>query len=131
MEQTPLKAYDEHPRSTRVYPNISHDGPEAWYTITARHLGRLARSEPKVVCTVYQSIAGDESIGPHIDRWYGANIQMQGAKLWRLGEEGDEHEVLAEPGGILLLPNGLLHDVSTPAEPGHSVHLTFAICQTP
>ena len=123
-------AYDER-RRTRVYLAIGHNAPDAWYAITARHLGRLAKSKLGVVSTIYQSFTGDESIGPHRDRWYGANIQMKGAKLWRLGEEGDEREVLAEPGSILLLPNGLLHDVSTPAEPGHSVHITFAICRTP
>lgn len=119
-------AYDEHPR-TRVYTDIGHMRPEAWFAIAAWHLGRLAHSELAVICSVYQSISGDETIGLHEDRWYGANVQMSGTKRWTLG---GEHEVLlATPGSILLLPNGLLHNVSTPTEPGHSVHMTFAICR--
>lgn len=126
-------AYANHPR-TRVYEDIGRDAPESWYALTARHLGRLTRCDLQVVCSVFQSRAGDQSLGAHWDAWYGAIIQISGAKTWTIGtgllaDTGQPAaEVATRPGDVLLLlPKGLPHAVVTPADPGHSVHLTFAI----
>jgi hypothetical protein len=125
-------AYANHPR-TRVYEDIGRDAPESWYALTARHLGRLTRCDLQVVCSIFQSAAGDQSLGAHFDTWYGAIIQISGAKTWTIGpgllnDSGPPvEEVVTRPGDVLLLPKGLPHAVTTPPDPGHSVHLTFAI----
>ncbi len=126
------EAYAGRPR-TQVYESINRDSEGTWYSLAARHLGRLAHCELQVVCSVFASRYGDESLGGHWDAWYGAIVQMRGAKVWQIGERllrdtgQATQEVTTEAGDILLLPKGLPHAVQTPADPGHSVHLAFAI----
>ncbi len=125
-------AYATRPR-TRVYENLDRDSERAWYSLAARHLGRLSRSELQVVCSVFESSHGDESLGGHWDAWYGAIVQMNGAKAWEIGESllggtrQATRELITQAGDILLLPKGLPHAVRTPEDPGHSIHLAFAI----
>jgi hypothetical protein len=129
-------AYHQRRRS-RVYEDILHtqEAKGSWYEKVAQHLGRLTQSELAVVCTVYQSNPDEEGLGAHVDHWYGAIVQMDGAKAWKFGgntidpDVASEHEFIAQAGGILLVPKGLIHDVSTPREPGYSTHITFAICR--
>jgi hypothetical protein len=129
-------AYDSRPR-TRVYEDINNDTGHAWYSIAARHLGRLANCELQVVCSVFESRHGDQSLGAHWDTWYGAIVHMSGTKMWQTGEgllDGcgqPARQLTTTAGDILLLPKGLPHAVWTPPEPGHSVHLTFAIDRDP
>jgi hypothetical protein len=62
---------------------------------------------------------------------------MSGAKVWQAGQgllDGGgqpARQLTTTAGDILLLPKGLPHAVRTPPEPGHSVHLTFAIDRDP
>lgn len=125
-------AYARCPR-TRVYEDIACAQQGAWYALAAQHLGRLTGTRLQVVCSVFESRHGDHSLGVHWDAWYGAIVQMSGAKTWRIGEsllngaEPPPSEVTTTAGDILLLPHGLPHAVTTPALPGHSVHLAFAI----
>lgn len=126
------RAYARRPR-TRVYENINRDSDSTWYFLAARHLGRLAHCDLQVVCSVFESRHDDASLGGHWDTWYGAIVQISGAKAWQIGESppGDTkqpaREIITEGGDILLLPKGLPHAVRTLPEPGHSVHLSFAI----
>lgn len=94
--------------------------------------GRLAGCDLNVVATVFQSHVGDESLATHEDAWYGAIVQVSGTKQWWTGDvpEGGTRpaqQVITRAGDILLLPKGLPHAATTPMEPGHSVHLAFAI----
>jgi hypothetical protein len=124
-------AYASRPRM-QVCEQINRDSDEAWYSLAARHLGRLARCELEMVCSVVEAHYGDESVGARWDTWYGAVVQMSGATVWQIGESlrgeaAPAQEITTTAGDILLLPEGLPHAVLTPPEPGHSVHLTFAI----
>lgn len=129
-------AYISHPR-TRAYQDIGRDTTHAWYSLTARHLGRLAKCANHVMCSIYQSRAGEESLGWHKDTWYGAIVQVSGAKIWKFQTNPlddttqPSQELTTEAGDILLLPKGALHTVVTPKTPGHSVHLAFAIDREP
>ncbi|WP_433329897.1 JmjC domain-containing protein [Spirillospora sp. CA-294931] len=119
-------------RRTRVYEDIGRDTPHAWYSHVAQHLGRLAASDLQVVCSIFQSNCGDAGLAAHWDTWYGAIVQISGAKTWRIGpglfNNADPLEVLTTTAGdVLLLPKGLPHRVDTPPSPGTSLHLTFAI----
>jgi hypothetical protein len=86
-----------------------------------------------VTCSVFESQFGDETFGRHRDAWLGAVVQVAGAKDWLLGEcllDGSgvpARAVTTSAGDILLIPKGLPHVASTPPDPGHSVHLAFAI----
>jgi uncharacterized RmlC-like cupin family protein len=115
-------AYDSQPR-TKIYESIETRSG-GWTAEATRYLMKLAGCD--VVCSVYESQAGDKTLGPHKDRWYGAIVQIHGAKEWQLGEdvEREQTTVVAEAGDLLLVPQGLLHDVSTP---NYSVHMTVAI----
>jgi hypothetical protein len=129
------EAYTRQPR-TRVYEAINRDNDAQWYAVAARHLGRLAHSHLQVVCSVFESYAGDTSLGTHCDTWYSVIIQLHGTKRWHISHTPHQpnpsnfHEITTHAGAILLLPKGLPHTVSTPSHPGHSVHLTFAIDRT-
>lgn len=116
------QAYTSQPR-TRIYESVETRSG-GWSAEAARHLMKLAGCD--VVCTVYESQAGDENLGAHKDRWYGAIVQMLGAKAWAMGEDVGKEEptVVAEAGDLLIVPQGLLHDVSTP---DYSVHMTVAM----
>lgn len=115
-------AYASEPR-TRIYEAIETRSG-GWPAEATRYLMKLSGCD--VVCTLYESQAGDETLGPHKDQWYGAIVQMRGAKAWRLGEDvgREEPTVVAEAGDLLLVPEGLEHDVSTP---DYSVHMTVAM----
>jgi hypothetical protein len=78
-------AYATRPR-TRVYEHINFAAPAAWYTLAARHLGRLASTELEVTCSLFESAAGDTSLDAHHDTWYAAIVQMDGAKTWTIGD---------------------------------------------
>jgi hypothetical protein len=125
-------AYASRPR-TRVCQHINRDNDEAWYSLAARHLGRMARCERQVVCSVFEARHGDESLGARWDTWYWAVVQMGGAEVWQIGrgllDDGGQpvQEITTTAGDILLLPKGLPLAARTPPEPGHSVYLTFAI----
>jgi ribosomal protein L16 Arg81 hydroxylase len=86
-----------------------------------------------VTCSIFCSRHGDETFGAHGDAWYGAIVQGSGAKDWRIGaalldgSAGPVCKLTTQAGDILLIPKLLPHVVSTPATPGHSVHLAFAI----
>lgn len=121
-----------HPRS-QVYEDIGTGAGGAWYALTARHLGRLARSRLQVACSAFASRPADESLRAHGDAWYGAIIQIDGAKTWQIGDGlltgagPPAAQITTRAGDILLLPRFVPHTVSTPASPGHSLHLAFAI----
>ncbi len=130
------ESYASRPR-TWVYENLNRGADGAWYSLAARHLGHLARCELQVVCSMFESRFGDESLGGHWDAWFGAIVQMDGAKVWEIGQgvlDGVNHparNVTTRAGDVLLLPKGLPHAVQTPSDPGHSVHLAFAIDRDP
>jgi len=116
-----------------VLEDIAHGQPDAWYALAAWHLTRLSGSGLHVTCTIYWSRHGDETFGRHRDTWYGAVVQAAGVKDWLTGEGlpggtgTPARQVTTQAGDILLLPKYLPHVVTTPADPGHSVHLAFAI----
>jgi Cupin superfamily protein len=118
---------------TQVTEDIGHGQPHTWHALTARHLSRLSASAIHVTCSIFRSQHGDETFGAHGDAWYGAVAQVAGAKHWLIGEallDGSGTPVpdlTTTAGDILLIPKLLPHLVSTPASPGHSVHLAFAI----
>ncbi len=82
---------------------------------------------------MFESRPGDASLGGHWDAWYGAIVHISGAKAWQIGARppGDTNQpaqdIITRAGDILLVPKGLPHAVRTPREPGHSVHLSFAL----
>lgn len=124
-------AYADRPR-TKVYEDINRNRDGCWSALAARHLGRLAGCDLQVVCSVFESRHGDQSLGRHFDTWYGAVVQLAGAKAWHtadavLAAAPPGPPILTRAGDILLLPKGQPHAVTTPRHPGHSLHLTFAI----
>ena len=120
---------------TQVLEDIAAGQPGAWYALASRHLTRLSGSDPHVTCSVFASRYGDETFGAHRDTWYGAVVQVSGAKDWQIGEAlldpagTPPQHVRTRAGDILLIPKNLAHIVTTPPAPGHSVHLAFAICR--
>jgi hypothetical protein len=128
-----LKAAYEHRPCTRIYEDIGW-GPDGtrWAALAGQHLTRLAGAGPRVTVTVYESAHGDQELGAHRDTWLGVIVQVDGAKAWQAGEgvpglPGGAHQVTMTAGDVLILPKNLPHLVTTPADPGHSVHLSFAI----
>ena len=71
-------------------------------------------------------------MGCHRDHWLGVVVQVAGAKDWQAGEgltcggDGSVQRVRLAAGDALVLPKGIPHVVTTPADPGSSVHLVFA-----
>ncbi|MEV0278569.1 cupin domain-containing protein [Streptomyces sp. NPDC050610] len=126
---TVARAYRQRSR-LRVYESI-HVQSDGWYSVAALHLARLVRR--RVILSMYESHADDHALGKHDDEWDGVIVQMRGAKRWQVWPraDSDPHEVLTRAGDVLLLPRGMPHDVSTPGDPGGSVHLTFAITDEP
>lgn len=118
---------------TLAWEDIGHGDPGHWAALACSHLARLSGSALPVICTAYASAHGDETMGAHRDAWYGAVIQVAGAKDWLIGDGvlgpglGPDARITASPGDILLLPKGTPHAVTTPQDPGWSVHLAFAI----
>lgn len=131
-ERELARAYVAHPR-TRVFEYINYGIDDAWFSLVAQHLGRLSGSELEVVCSVFESLWGDEGLGAHSDHWYGVIVQIHGCKVWHIGEAlfddppSPVEVITTWPGDILLIPKRLPHAVETPARPGHSLHLSFAI----
>lgn len=123
------RAYQERPR-TRVYESINARS-DGWYSLVALQMSRMLGC--RVICTMYESCAGDRKLGPHYDAWVGAIVQMRGTKRWQIwpSETGPAQEVLTQAGDVLMLPAGITHDVTTPEAPGYSVHLVFAITDEP
>jgi len=122
-DEADLQGAYELERRTKIYEAVeSRSG--GWSAEATRYLMKLAGCD--VVCSVYESRAEDKNLGPHRDRWYGAIVQILGAKAWQLGEDvgGEEPTVVAEAGDVLIVPQGLYHDVSTP---DYSVHMTVAM----
>jgi hypothetical protein len=123
-----LRAAHEHRPATRIYEDIGW-GPDGtrWAALAGQHLTRLADG-PRVTATVYESAHGDQELGAHRDTWLGIIVQVDGAKAWHAGEglpglPGGAHQVTMTAGDVLILPKNLPHLVTTPADPGHSVHL--------
>lgn len=116
-------AYAARPR-TVVYENIAqhNDGIIREVCIA---LGVFTKRV--VTCSAYESHAGDGSIFPHYDEWFGLGLQVDGIKRWNMEPRGGESVgMLTEPGDVLVLPTDVRHSVSTPADPGYSLHLNFA-----
>lgn len=118
------EAYNAHAR-TRVYESVdTHTG--GWLDVTTRYLSGLAMCQ--AACSIYESHAGDKTISPHWDKWYGVAVQMRGTKEWRLGEDAEtgsqKPTVTMGPGDVLLLPQRLMHAIHTPS---YSVHINFAL----
>jgi hypothetical protein len=115
-------SYAGHPR-TRVYESIDARSG-GWPKEATRYFMRLAGCP--VTCTVYESSGGDVTMGAHVDNWYGAIVQKTGEKEWFFGQDAEVQATpteVVQPGDVLLLPRGLVHDVGTP---DYSVHMGFA-----
>ncbi|MFI0942815.1 JmjC domain-containing protein [Streptomyces sp. NPDC021020] len=114
-------------RRTRVYESI-HARSDGWFSLVTLHMARLLRQ--RVVCTMYESRAGDRNLGAHDDEWDGLIVQMRGTKSWRLWPppHGQPHELLTQAGDVLLLPRGVTHEVDTP---DYSVHMVLAVTDEP
>jgi hypothetical protein len=125
-------AYERQPR-TRIYEDIGWGSAESGAALAGQHLTRLAGTGPRVTVTVYESASGDEELDCHRDTWLGVIVQVDGAKTWQAGEglvgirHGDVQRVTMTAGDVLVLPKNLPHLVTTPPDPGRSVHLVFAI----
>jgi Cupin superfamily protein len=135
IEAATLRAAYGHRPRTRVHEDIGY-GDDGWAGLAAAHLTRLSGCALAVLCSVYESAHGDESFGAHGDGWFAAVVQVAGAKDWRIGQGlldggGPGVKVTLAAGDILLLPKSLPHLVTTPADPGWSVHLAFAIDRDP
>lgn len=108
---------------TRVYESVNtrSDGP---LSLVALLLSQAAGCH--VVCTFYQSVAGDATMGEHDENWWGVIVQLRGAKRWfvRPDRSAAPQDLLLRAGDVLLLPHGTRHDVSTPDA---SLHAMFAI----
>jgi hypothetical protein len=131
-------AYARRPR-TRIIEDIGWDDHTLWAALTGQHLTRLAQTGTRVIITAYQSATGDQELGTHHDTWTGAIVQADGAKTWRAGHaltaagtaNRDIQQVTITAGDILILPRNLPHHVTTPPDPGRSLHLVFAINREP
>ncbi|ASQ94460.1 cupin domain-containing protein [Streptomyces sp. 11-1-2] len=123
------RAYQERQR-TRVYESLDVRSDGWFSTVTLQLTAMMHRH---VVCSAYESHAGDRNLGAHDDEWLGVIIQMRGAKHWLVWPEatGAAEEIVTRVGDVLILPQGVKHEVSTPDLPGYSVHLVFAITDEP
>ncbi|WP_413809679.1 hypothetical protein [Streptomyces sp. OE57] len=123
------RAYRERQR-TRVYESLDVRS-DGWFSVVTHRLTALIGR--CVVCTAYESHAGDRNLGAHDDEWLGVITQMWGAKRWLVWPEttGAPEEIVTRAGDVLILPQGVKHEVNTPGSPGYSVHLVFAITDEP
>lgn len=123
-------AYQQRHR-TRILEDIGRDST-CWAATVGGWLTTLSGGAP-VTAAVFESAPGDETFGPHGDEWLGVILQVHGAKSWRIGEgllnpnASEPAQLTTRPGDVLLLPKGMPHHVDTPADPGHSVHIAFAV----
>ncbi|MEU4896226.1 hypothetical protein AB0B12_26320 [Streptomyces sp. NPDC044780] len=117
-------------RRTRVYESLDVRS-DGWFSVVTHRLTVLMGR--CVVCTAYESHAGDRNLGAHDDEWLGVITQMRGAKRWLVWPEttGAPEEIVTRAGDVLILPQGVKHEVNTPISPGYSVHLVFAITDDP
>jgi hypothetical protein len=122
-----LAAYQQRPR-TWVFENTHHAIP--WISLTAAYLGKLSASRLEVVAAVFDSRPYEQAPGAHTDEWYSVIVQFDGAKNWTIGTGPHTQHLTTEPGDVLLIPEALAHATTTPDNPGHSRHLTFALCKT-
>ena len=130
-----IRAAYQHRPSTRIIEDIGWDDHTLWAALTGQHLTRLAQTGTRVIISVYQSAHADQELGTHRDTWTGAIVQADGSKTWRAGHaltapgtgNGDVEHVTITAGDILILPKNLPHEVTTPPDPGRSLHLVFAI----
>ncbi|QOV40174.1 hypothetical protein IM697_18295 [Streptomyces ferrugineus] len=115
---------------TRVYESL-HVRSDSWVSLATLYLAGLLRRE--VVCTAYESLAGDRNLGPHDDAWTGLIVQFSGVKRWLVWPiaQAAPQEIVMRAGDVMVLPHGMKHDVSTPDTPGHSLHLVFAVTNRP
>lgn len=101
-------AYRNRPR-TRVYESmdVRSNGP---LSLAALLLSSAAGC--KVVCTLYESHAGDATMGEHWDDWFGVIVQLDGEKRWllRVDPSGRRESILMQAGDVLLLPRGVRHE---------------------
>ncbi|MEW1677808.1 cupin domain-containing protein [Streptomyces noursei] len=107
---------------TRSYENLHlHVG---WIRLASTCLEHAVGR--RVACAAYCSDAGDASLGPHYDDWDGVIVQMRGEKEWRVWRdpESGPDRIVTQPGDVLILRRGVVHDVSTPES---SLHLAFAV----
>jgi hypothetical protein len=120
------RAYRERKR-TRVYESmdVRSDG---WFSVVTLQLATMIRR--CVICTAYESHAGDRNLGAHDDEWLGVIVQMRGAKRWLVWPRNTDvpKEIVTRAGDVLIMPQGVKHEVSTPH---YSVHLLFAITDEP
>ncbi|MFD9869095.1 JmjC domain-containing protein [Streptomyces niveus] len=125
-EKAIAAAYSQRPR-TRVFESI-HARSDGWFSLVALWLTGQLRNP--VICTMYESDAGDLNLGAHDDEWDGVIVQMRGSKLWRLWPEPQSHqrELVTRAGDVLLLPRGVRHAVQTP---DYSVHMVLAVTDEP
>ncbi|MBV7674206.1 cupin domain-containing protein [Streptomyces halstedii] len=122
---TLAREYAARPR-TRVMESL-HTQSDGWHALTTLHLSRMLRR--RVSCSIFESLPQDRTAGRHYDDWDGLIVQVRGAKDWRIGPDPDQaNRVTTRPGDVLLLPRGVLHDVTTPQ---HSVHVLLAITERP
>ncbi|WP_424858489.1 hypothetical protein [Streptomyces sp. SAI-170] len=123
------RAYGERPR-TRVYESLDVRS-DGWWSLATLHLAGMLRR--RVICTAYESQAGDSNLGAHDDAWLGLIVQMRGTKRWTIWPTRDHppEDVVMRTGDVMILPQGMTHQVSTPEEPGHSLHLLFAVTDEP
>ncbi|MDO0927293.1 cupin domain-containing protein [Streptomyces sp. TG1A-8] len=123
------RAYQDRPR-TQVYESLDVRS-DTWISLVSLHLTGMLRR--RVICTAYASRAGDRTLDAHDDQWLGVIVQMQGAKRWLIRPARDSRptEVFTRVGDVLILPQGMTHEVQTPDVPGHSVHLLFAVTDQP
>ncbi len=123
------RAYQERQR-TRVYESLDLRS-DGWFIAVTLQLTAMIRSP--VVCSAYESHAGDRNLGPHDDEWLGLITQVRGAKRWLVWPDttGAPEEIVTRAGDVLILPQGMKHEVNTPGSPGYSVHLVFAITDEP
>lgn len=123
------QGHRQRPR-TQVYESL-HVRSDSWLSLVALQLSSLMRRD--VVCTAYASHAGDRNLGLHDDAWTGVIVQISGAKRWLIWPtaHSSPHEIRMETGDVMILPQGMKHQVSTPDDPGHSLHLVFAVTARP
>lgn len=74
----------------------------------------------QIICSVYESLAGAESVGMHTDGQPGIALQILGEKEW---QRGDGRRFTTRPGDGLFIPKDAKHSVSTPRK---SVHLLIS-----
>jgi hypothetical protein len=64
--------------------------------------------------TIFALTEDDSNTGPHYDQWHVFNFQCIGTSKWFAHYEGiGSDEFIAEPGDLVFIPDGVLHEVHT------------------